>query len=90
MLRPWQYMPAACVCVYQSLVFSSTNLRTFSQLNALACMRRIDNLTINAEGNPITKLTTWRPYVVFRLAHFSLKHINGSEVRTSSILVVTG
>ena len=64
----------------QSLVFTSTNLRQLSQLNALASMRRIDNLTVNAEGNPITKLSVWRPYVVFRLAHFSLKHINGSEV----------
>jgi len=69
------------VCVgVQSLVFTSTNLRQLSQLNALASMRRIDNLTVNAEGNPITKLSVWRPYVVFRLAHFSLKHINGSEV----------
>jgi len=66
--------------VTQSLVFTSTNIRTLTQLNALASMRRLDNLTINGEGNPLTKLSIWRPYVVFRLAHFSLKHINGSEV----------
>ena len=68
----------------QSLMFTSTNIRTLTQLNALASMRRLDNLTINAEGNPVTKLSIWRPYVVFRLAHFSLKHINGSEVHCSS------
>ena len=66
--------------IVQSLVFTSTNITMLSQLNALACMRRVDNLTINADGNPITKLSVWRPYVVFRLAHFSLKHISGSEV----------
>ena len=74
-----------CTFVFpQSLVFTSTNIRTLSQLNALASMRRLDNLTISGEGNPVTKLSVWRPYVVFRLAHFSLKHINGSEVCSSS------
>jgi len=68
------------MAVYKSLVFSSTNIRRLSQLNALASMRRLDNLTINSDGNPVTKLGVWRSYVVFRLAHFSLKHINGSEV----------
>ena len=68
----------------QSLVFTSNNIRTLTQLNALASMRRLDNLTISGDGNPVTKLSVWRPYVVFRLAHFSLKHINGSEVSSAS------
>jgi len=66
------------------LIFTSTNVCTLSQLNALASVRRLDNLTISVEGNPVTKLSVWRAYVVFRLAHFSLKHINVSEVSSSS------
>ena len=65
----------------QSLVFSSTNIRTLVQLNALATVRRLDSLVIESEGNPVTRLLLWRPYVIFRLAHFTLKRVNGVEVR---------
>jgi len=69
-----------------SLIFTSTNIRTLTQLNALTSLRRLDNLTISGDGNPVTRLSVWRPYVVFRLAHFSLKHINNSEVAVSDVV----
>jgi len=68
------------VICFQSLNFSSTNIRTLVQLNALATVRRLDSLVIESEGNPVTRLMLWRPYVIFRLAHFTLKRVNGVEV----------
>ena len=36
--------------------------------------------SISSEGNSVTTFTLWRPYVLFRLAHFSLRKINDIEV----------
>jgi leucine-rich repeat-containing protein 49 len=69
-----------------SLVFTATNIRTLAQFNALANVRRLDNLTVETDGNPVTELSLWRPYVVFRLAHFSLKRINGVEVSVADVV----
>jgi leucine-rich repeat-containing protein 49 len=70
----------------QSITFSSTNIQSLVQINALSTVRRLDNLTIDIDGNPITKFTLWRMYVVFRLAHFALKKINDVEVGVSFCL----
>lgn len=67
--------------LFQTLVFSATNIHSFHQINALTNIRRLDNLTIDLDGNSITKFNLWRPYIVFRLAHFALKKINNIEVR---------
>ncbi|XP_064608025.1 leucine-rich repeat-containing protein 49-like isoform X2 [Liolophura sinensis] len=68
-----------------TLVFSATNIRCLQQLNALSNVRRLENLTIDVEGNPVTKFTHWRIYTLFRLAHFNLKKINDIEVSSSDI-----
>ncbi|VDH99920.1 leucine-rich repeat-containing protein 49 [Mytilus galloprovincialis] len=70
----------------QTLTFSATNIRSYQQINALSSVRRFDNLIVENEGNPITKFTLWRSYVVFRLAHFALKKINDMEVTAGDIV----
>ncbi|KAH9494929.1 Leucine-rich repeat-containing protein 49 [Bulinus truncatus] len=70
----------------QTLVFTSTNIHSLQQINALSLVRRLDNLTIDLDGNPVTKFTLWRMYTVFRLAHFALKKINDIEVSSSDIV----
>jgi leucine-rich repeat-containing protein 49 len=69
------------------LTFSATNIKNYQQINALSSVRRFDNLIIENEGNPVTKFTLWRTYVVFRLAHFALKKINDMEVGVVGIWV---
>lgn len=51
------------------------------QFNALAQLRRVDQLTIDPQGNPVVNFTLWKYYVLFRLSHFSMQRINGTEVR---------
>ncbi|XP_021354460.1 leucine-rich repeat-containing protein 49-like isoform X1 [Mizuhopecten yessoensis] len=70
----------------QTITFSATNIKSLSQINALSNIRRLDNLTIDLDGNPVTKFTLWRVYVIFRLAHFALKKINDIEVSASDIV----
>ncbi|XP_045156719.2 leucine-rich repeat-containing protein 49-like isoform X2 [Mercenaria mercenaria] len=70
----------------QTLVFSSTNICSFVQINALTNVRRLDNLVIELEGNPITRFTLWKSYILFRLAHFALKRINNVEVTALDIM----
>lgn len=50
------------------------------QFNALAQLRRIDQLTVDPQGNPVVNFTLWKYYVLFRLSHFSMQKINGTEV----------
>ena len=64
----------------QGLVFTETNIRALHQMNSLSLLRRLDHLSITDEGNPVTSFSLWRPYVLFRLAHFSLRKINDIEV----------
>ncbi|BFY97135.1 hypothetical protein BsWGS_00175 [Bradybaena similaris] len=70
----------------QTLIFCSTNIHSLQQINALSLVRRLDNLTIDLNGNPVTKFTLWRLYAVFRLAHFPLRKINDVEVSSSDIV----
>lgn len=58
------------------LTFTETNIKALQQINSLSLLRRLDHLNISNEGNPIMSFTLWRPYVLFRLAHFSLTKIN--------------
>lgn len=62
------------------LTFTETNIKSLQQINSLSLLRRLDHLSISSEGNPVTTFTLWRPYVLFRLAHFSLRKINDIEV----------
>lgn len=68
---------------FQTYQFTANNIHSLEQLNALSQLRRIENLTVDGEGNPVTQLTMWKPYIVFRLAHFNVKTINGLEVGLS-------
>lgn len=69
----------------QHLIFLETNISRLPQLAALAQVRRLDQLTIHPEGNPVVSLALWRSFVIYRLHHFNLQRINGQEVRTSSV-----
>lgn len=62
------------------LIFTETNIKSLQQINCLSLLRRLEHISISTEGNPITSFTLWKPYVLFRLAHFSLRKINDIEV----------
>jgi len=66
--------------VLQGLIFTETSIHSLQQINALSALRKLDTLTINHEGNPITNYTLWRHYTLFRLSHFSLRKINDVKV----------
>lgn len=67
-------------CLFQHLIFLETNISRLLQLAALAQVRRLDQLTIHPEGNPVVSLSLWRSFVIYRLHHFNLQRINGQEV----------
>ncbi|XP_029109214.1 leucine-rich repeat-containing protein 49-like isoform X1 [Scleropages formosus] len=62
------------------LVFLETNISRLPQLGALTQVRRLEQLTIHPDGNPVVGLTLWRSFVIYRLHHFNLQKINGQEV----------
>nr|KAF6501205.1 leucine rich repeat containing 49 [Molossus molossus] len=62
------------------LKFKETNLVMLQQFNALAQLHRIDQLTIDPQGNPVVNFTLWKYYVLFRLSHFNMQKVNGTEV----------
>uniref|UniRef100_A0A8C3CRW5 Leucine rich repeat containing 49 n=1 Tax=Cairina moschata TaxID=8855 RepID=A0A8C3CRW5_CAIMO len=62
------------------LKFKETNLVTLQQFNALAQVHRIEQLTVDPQGNPVVNFTLWKYYVLFRLNHLNLQKINGIEV----------
>ncbi|KAF6131278.1 leucine rich repeat containing 49 [Phyllostomus discolor] len=69
------------------LKFKETNLVMLQQFNALAQLRRIDQLTIDPQGNPVVNFTLWKYYVLFRLSHFSIQKINGTEVTQNDMIM---
>ncbi|KAH0619821.1 hypothetical protein JD844_014141 [Phrynosoma platyrhinos] len=69
------------------LKFKETNLVMLQQFNALAQVRRLEQLTVDAQGNPIVTFTLWKYYVLFRLNHFNLQKINGIEVTQNDIVM---
>ncbi|KAL8570755.1 hypothetical protein ACOMHN_006905 [Nucella lapillus] len=70
----------------QNLIFGNTNVHSLQQISALSAVRTLDQLTIELDGNPVTKFTLWRLFTVHRLSHFNLKKINGVEVSTSDLV----
>ena len=62
------------------MIFLETSISRLPQLAALAQVRRLDQLTLHPEGNPVVGLSLWRPFVIYRLHHFNLQRINGQEV----------
>ncbi|XP_032088264.1 leucine-rich repeat-containing protein 49 isoform X1 [Thamnophis elegans] len=69
------------------LKFKETNLSTLQQFNALAHLRRLEQLTVETQGNPVVSFTLWKFYVLFRLSHFNLQKINGSEVTQNDMIM---
>uniref|UniRef100_A0A3P8SGS7 Leucine rich repeat containing 49 n=1 Tax=Amphiprion percula TaxID=161767 RepID=A0A3P8SGS7_AMPPE len=68
------------------LIFLETNISRLPQLAALAQVRRLDQLTVHPEGNPVVSLTLWRSFVIYRLYHFNLQRINGQEVTMNDVI----
>ncbi|XP_041074247.1 leucine-rich repeat-containing protein 49-like [Polyodon spathula] len=67
------------------LIFSETNVHRLSQLAAVAQVRRLDQLTVHPEGNPVVSLALWRSFAIFRLGH--LQSINGEEVTMNDMIM---
>ncbi|XP_066491721.1 leucine-rich repeat-containing protein 49 isoform X2 [Tiliqua scincoides] len=72
-------------CVH--LKFKETKLVMLQQFNALAQLRRLEQLTVDAQGNPVVTFTLWKYYVLFRLSHFNLQKINGIEVMQNDMVM---
>ncbi|CAJ1048757.1 leucine-rich repeat-containing protein 49 isoform X1 [Xyrichtys novacula] len=68
------------------LIFLETNINRLPQLAALAQVRRLDQLTIHPEGNPVVSLALWRSFTIYRLHHFNLQRINGQEVTMNDVI----
>ncbi|XP_039980022.1 leucine-rich repeat-containing protein 49 isoform X2 [Xiphias gladius] len=68
------------------LIFMETNISRLPQLAALAQVRRLDQLTIHPEGNPVVSLALWRSFAIYRLHHFNLQRINGQEVTMNDVI----
>ncbi|XP_057700509.1 leucine-rich repeat-containing protein 49 isoform X2 [Corythoichthys intestinalis] len=68
------------------LIFLEANISRLPQLAALAQVRRLDQLTIHSQGNPVVGLALWRPFVIYRLHHFNLQKINGQEVTMNDVI----
>ncbi|XP_070762610.1 leucine-rich repeat-containing protein 49 [Enoplosus armatus] len=68
------------------LIFLETNISRLPQLAALAQVRRLDQLTIHPEGNPVVSLALWRSFAIYRLHHFNLQRINGQEVTMNDVI----
>lgn len=69
------------------LKFKETNLAMLQQFNALAQLHRIDQLTIDPQGNPVVNFTLWKYYVLFRLSHFNMQKINETEVTQNDMIM---
>ncbi|KAM8974499.1 leucine-rich repeat-containing protein 49 [Pelodytes ibericus] len=67
------------------LKFKETNLITLHQFNALAQLRRLDQLTVDSQGNPVVNFSLWKFYVLFRLNCFNIQKINDTEVTQNDV-----
>ncbi|XP_011504711.1 PREDICTED: leucine-rich repeat-containing protein 49 [Ceratosolen solmsi marchali] len=65
--------------------FKETNISHLGQLNALAEAQGLNSIQIEAEGNPIIS-KNWKIYAVFRLAHWGLQIINGTQITEENII----
>ncbi|XP_072551948.1 leucine-rich repeat-containing protein 49 [Salminus brasiliensis] len=68
------------------LIFMETNITRLLQLAALAQVRRLEQVTIHPDGNPVVSLTLWRAFLIYRLNHLSLQRINGTEVTMNDVM----
>ncbi|XP_037308620.2 leucine-rich repeat-containing protein 49 isoform X1 [Pungitius pungitius] len=68
------------------LIFLEANIGRLAQLAGLAQVRRLDQLTIHPDGNPVVSLSLWRSFAVYRLNHLNLQRINGQEVTMNDVI----
>ncbi|XP_073786206.1 leucine-rich repeat-containing protein 49 isoform X1 [Danio rerio] len=68
------------------LVFMECSISQLLQLAALAQLRRLEQLTVHPEGNPLLRLTLWRTFSIYRLQQLNLHKINGTEVTVNDVI----
>uniref|UniRef100_A0A182SV68 Dynein axonemal assembly factor 1 homolog n=1 Tax=Anopheles maculatus TaxID=74869 RepID=A0A182SV68_9DIPT len=68
----------------ENFIFRETNITCLGQINALAESQGIASLTIDPEGNPLAA-RPWRSYAIYRLSHWGLKQVNGTEVTPEEV-----
>ncbi|XP_053356541.1 leucine-rich repeat-containing protein 49 [Clarias gariepinus] len=68
------------------LIFRETNITRLLQLAALAQVKRLEQVTIDPETNPVVGLTLWRAFLIYRLNHLNLQRINGTEVTMNDVM----
>ncbi|XP_051579892.1 leucine-rich repeat-containing protein 49-like [Myxocyprinus asiaticus] len=68
------------------LIFMETNITHLLQLAALAQIRRLDQISVLPEGNPVVGLMLWRSFLIYRLQHLNLQKINGTEVTMNDMM----
>ncbi|XP_049535479.1 mucin-19 [Anopheles darlingi] len=68
----------------ENFIFRETNITCLGQINALAESQGIASLTIDPEGNPLAA-KPWRSYAIYRLSHWGLKQVNGTEVTAEEV-----
>ncbi|KAF4101033.1 leucine-rich repeat-containing protein 49 isoform X2 [Onychostoma macrolepis] len=68
------------------LMFMETSITHLPQLAALAQVRRLEQISVHSEGNPVVRLTLWRSFLIYRLQHLNLQKINGTEVTMNEIM----
>ncbi|XP_055716509.1 uncharacterized protein LOC129810209 [Phlebotomus papatasi] len=68
----------------ENFIFKETNINCLGQLNALAEIQGINSLIIDPEGNGICG-KNWRSYAIYRLSHWGLKQINGTDVTPDEV-----
>ncbi|ROL42154.1 Leucine-rich repeat-containing protein 49 [Anabarilius grahami] len=68
------------------LMFMETSISHLPQLAALAQIRRLEQISVHPEGNPVVGLTLWRSFLIYRLQHLNLQKINGTEVTMNDII----
>ncbi|XP_051513010.1 leucine-rich repeat-containing protein 49-like isoform X1 [Myxocyprinus asiaticus] len=68
------------------LIFMETNITHLPQLAALAQIRRLDQISVLPEWNPVVGLMLWRSFLIYRLQHLNLQKINGTEVTMNDIM----
>ncbi|KAF6216655.1 hypothetical protein GE061_001001 [Apolygus lucorum] len=64
--------------------FSETNIFCLGQINALADIQGLTSLSIDSKGNPIMD-KNWRSYAIYRLSHWGLKQIDGTQVTVAEL-----
>lgn len=64
-----------------TLIFSCCNIQTLNQLNCLSELRRLDNIVINKDDNPIAQIPIWKYYALYKLNHLNIKQIDNKLVQ---------